>query len=293
MKKNRLAVCIGVTSDLAFAACVTLKNFVELHGQDGTDFFLFSDGPLPREREALRKIGPDITVLEYQPPLTWLELWKSRAIGYFSPLVLAKFEIFNFLRTHQQVIWLDYDIVIQQPMAELLEADFDIAYYSSEGAIGDQFIRPPSGLDLSKPGMNAGLLSVKESFPDYVGVTSKLYDLYRVHAKNLYMPEQAIFDLYLDAVSPKLFELSDDYCTLPDSSNSTSALVIHSAGPRKFWNSIKNNTWEKNYKELLAVGMPAWNQKKANRKRLLRKIRYLIASAMIPGPFGETAGDRR
>lgn len=280
MSKRKLAVCVGVTSDLAFAACTTFKNFADLHGTENVDFFLFSDRPAKKGKRALQRLGIEISVVEYKPPLRWSELWKSRAIGYFSPLVLSKFEIFSLLKSHERAIWLDYDILIQQPLDQLTRDDFDIAYFEAFPSMSSQFIVPPLTVDGEKAGMSAGLIAVTESFSGFSEATSALYSLYRVHAENLYMPEQAIFDLYLSSRSPSLLRLNEEYCTHPNSTSAPSARVLHTSGTEKFWTTIYDVRWEKIYRELIDQGMPGWNPRKSKRKKLFRKIRYLLASTL-------------
>lgn len=281
--KKRLAVCLSVSSDLAFAAAVVIKNFVDLHGADATSFFLYSDGDCNDVKNALAKAGIGIEVIKYRPPLTWFELWSSRAVAYFSPLVLAKLEVFSHLHDHKSCLWLDYDIVIQSPLSEILEAeDLDIAYMSSANAMSAQFITPPKSVPSDASGMSAHLIFVSETFPDFQFSTSSLYSLYRCHAQNLYMPEQAIFDLFFLNKKFRFLELPQSkYSAMPNSPESSSAVVIHSVGSSKFWNSIKNEDWDSRQTELRALGLSSFNQKKNNRARLFRKIRFLAANLWL------------
>lgn len=281
--KKRLAVCLSVTSDLSFAAAVVIKNFVDLHGADDTSFFLYSDGNCTDVKLSLARAGIEVEVIEYAPPLNWFELWSSRAVAYFSPLVLAKLEVFSHLQDHKSCLWLDYDIVIQGPLSEILEADqVDMAFMTSANSMTAQFIEPPKFVPADAPGMSAHLIFVSETFPDFQFSTSSLYALYRRHAQNLYMPEQAIFDLFLLDKKFRFLDLPESkYSALPNSPESKAAVVIHSVGPNKFWNSIKNEDWDSRGSELRAIGLAGFSKNKNNRTRLFRKVRFLFANLAL------------
>jgi lipopolysaccharide biosynthesis glycosyltransferase len=281
--KKRLAVCLSVTSDLAFAAAVVIKNFVDLHGADDTSFFLYSDGNCTDVKTALTKAGIEVEVVKYKPPVNWFELWSSRAVAYFSPLVLAKFEVFSHLEDHKSCLWLDYDIVIQSPLSEILETDsIDIAFMTNSNSMTEQFIQPPESIPDDAPGMSAGLILVNESFPNCQVATSRLYSLYRLHSRNLYMPEQAIFDLFLLGKEFQFLALpKSKYCVPPNSFESDTAVIIHSSGPNKFWNSINNEDWESRGSELRGLGLSSFSKTKNNHTRFFRKVRFLLANLAL------------
>ena len=281
--KKRLAVCLSATSDLAFAAAVVIRNFVDLHGADDTSFFLYSDGNCTDVKRALAKAGIGVEVIKYKPPVNWFELWSSRAVAYFSPLVLAKFEVFSHLQDHKSCLWLDYDIVIQSPLSEILDADeIDMAFMTVPNGMRRQFIEAPSFIPEEASGMSAGLIAANETFPEYEAATSRLYATYRLHARNLFMPEQAIFDLFLLDKEFELLELpASNFCAFPGHAESELATVIHSWGPNKFWNSVKNEDWDSRARFLEELGMSSHSQKKSNLTRLLRKVRFLIANLAL------------
>jgi lipopolysaccharide biosynthesis glycosyltransferase len=277
--KAPLAVCLSVTSDLAFAASVVIKNFVDLHGRDGIQFFIFSDGPIFREINALVRIGIEASSIIYKPPLTWNAIWSCRPVAYFSPLVLAKFEAFNFLRDFHRVIWLDYDIVIQHPLSALISDKFDIAYHDMYESVAQNFSSLPKELDPQVRGMSAGLLAVTDSFPGHESATNTLYKLFLRFRNVLYMPEQAIFDIYFQTLQLDKRLLSESYCTLPSKATEKS-IILHSAGPNKFWNCIENATWQENFETLKAEGLPAFKRSRSSKAKFFRKTRYVLAVSL-------------
>jgi lipopolysaccharide biosynthesis glycosyltransferase len=274
-----IAVCIGVSSDLAFAAGVSFLNFARLHPTVKTKFYLFSDKNLPREAKIFKRAGLEVEIVKYRPPVGWLTLWSSRAIGFFSPLVLSKFEIFTLLNWHTQVIWLDYDILIQQPLNDLFtEAHYDIAFMESGHKISKAFLSPPIGFDLESPGMSAGIISARDSLVQLTGSSKNLYELFEEHSTQLYFPEQAIFDIYFQGIDFVYKRLApEDYSSYPESPTSEKAFIIHCWGSKKFWNGLYNSEWEQYEKYWLSLGGLGHSPLKSSLKRFSRKIQYGVA----------------
>lgn len=272
------AVCFSASSDLAFAIGVTLLNFVSIHGSEGFHFRIFSDTKLEKLVSIFVKLGVDIKVERYRPPVSWFELWSSKAIAYFSPLVLAKFEGFRLLEHFRTVIWLDYDIVLQASLEELwTKKDFDIGYLGSSQPISKGFIVPPVGIDGSREGFHAATIVFKRSFKGFETACQELYSLFSKNAANLYYPEQAVFDLFL--ASRKDFvrwELDASFGQYPGN-ELPDTKILHAYGSKKFWNGLGDPTWTRFYENWLALGGAPWSPLASRIKKGARAIRYLIA----------------
>lgn len=284
---KKVAVCISASSDLAFAAAVTFLNFIEIHGAQGFHFRLFSDSRLPRMAKIFKNLGADFEVEVYKPPVSWTKLWGSRAIAYFSSLVLAKFEGFRLLSSFPTVVWLDYDIVIKDSLAELWSrSDFDLAFMGSGQAMAKGFIAPPVDVDPEKEGMSAGVMVFRSTFVDHVKAPSNLYGIYSKTYASLYYPEQAVFDLYFMSNQDFVhWKLDEKFCAFPGSETSSN-LIIHSFGPKKFWNGLDNDSWSRNYQEWLNLG--GWSRSPFQTKlaKLVRGLKHLTASFLRLILFG-------
>jgi lipopolysaccharide biosynthesis glycosyltransferase len=282
MSNDKTAVCIGVTSDLAFAACVTFINFSQHHNHEKFVFFLFSDKKLDNFAQPLRDMGLEVRTVKYRAPLSWLQLWRSRAIGYFSPLVLSKFEALRLLSDHQGVLWLDYDILIQKPLDEILQAgEFDMSFVLSPGAVSDAFPRLEE-LRISQfgqsRGMSAGFLSLRNSFPNHQEAPDKLYELFNKFSKHLYLPEQGVFDLFFTNSHARIEHLDySKYCSPVENEFSSTSSIIHTAGPNKFWNSTDNDEWSANYIKWKNAGGGGYHPLYSRIKRTARKMKYVLA----------------
>ena len=279
---EKIAICISASSDLAFAAAVTFLNFIEIHGVDGFHFRLYSDLKLPRMVKIFRNLGADFEVEIYRPPVNWTKLWGSRAIAYFSPLVLAKFEGFGLLSDFPTVVWLDYDIVIKKPLTELwTRSNFDLAYAGSGQPISNGFTVPPVGLDSEREGMGAALMVFRSTFVDNKSATLELYSLFSKEYSSLYYPEQAIFDLYLLSHQKYVhWELDDRFICEPGR-ESPNNLIVHGWGSKKFWNGLQNDSWSSNYEEWLTLGGWAWNPLRTKLAKLVRALKYSAARLLM------------
>jgi lipopolysaccharide biosynthesis glycosyltransferase len=270
---------------MEFAVGVSILNFVEIHGAKEFEFVVYSDSRLPTLKSILSKQGVSVDVIKYKPRIRWLSLYSSRAVAFFSPLVLSKFEIFNNLKKYKRVVWLDYDIVIKKPLWDLLNQNhFDLACVTSSQPIRNAFINPPPGIDdktLADEGISAGLLVVKESFPDYQSASKALYETCLKHISNLYYPEQGIFDIYLHDAPYKWLELEGQmYCDNPEVEN-TESFIVHAWGPRKFWNGRRNDEWSRYYDFWLNLGGSRYVPSVSKLKGYVRRLSYVLATIVI------------
>lgn len=280
-------ICISASSDLSFAAAVTFLNFIEIHGVGGFHFRFFSDSKSPRMEKIFRDLGADFEVEVYRPSVSWGDLWGSRAIAYFSPLVLAKFEGFRLLSSFPTVVWLDYDIVITNSLSELWgRSDFDLAFMGSGQAMARGFIAPPGDVDPEREGMSAGVMVFRSTFVDHDKVPSDLYGIYSKTYASLYYPEQAVFDLYfLSNQNFVHWTLDDRFCAFPGI-ESASNLIIHSFGPKKFWNGLDNDSWSRNYQEWLNLGGWSWSPFRTKLAKFVRGLKHLTARFLMLIRFG-------
>ncbi len=290
VKSTKVCVCYGFTADMEFAAGVSILNFVDLHGSEGFDFILYSDSRLPKLKAALGARGINVEVNVFHPPIRWLDLYSSRAVAYFSPLVLSKFEVFSHLSHYRRVIWFDYDIVIKGRLTDVISKNnFDLAFMTSGQPFENAFISPPQNVDvetLAKEGLSAGLLVVNDTFPDHQSASPCLYSTYLLHSSNLYYPEQAILDIFLNSVSYKWLELDGEiYCADPKMELPQS-LILHSWGPLKFWDGRPNQKWTGYYQLWLGLGGGKYSRAKSRMNGISRKLKYLVASRIVAA-FGK------
>lgn len=277
--KSDICVSIGVTEDLEFAAGVTILNFISVHGVKGFHFMVYSDKPLKILSEVFSRMGLQIDVVVFRPKVPWRLLWGSRAVSYFSPLVLSKFESFSLLTSFSRVVWLDYDTVILSPITSVFDSSaFDFAYMKSKQPVGNGFLKLPSGINSSEEGMSGALFLLNESFPNHQSASLELYEIFEGCYNNLVFPEQAVFDIFLRRLSFNYLELDPEiYCAYPGK-ESKDAKIIHSWGPKKFWNGLHDPRWIELYSNWLEIGGSKHSATKSKIRKLMRMAKYVIAS---------------
>jgi lipopolysaccharide biosynthesis glycosyltransferase len=280
--QHSLAVAIGVTGDLVFAAAVAILNFQEKHPGIPIKYIIYSDRFSKSDLSAINLLDLDIDLVKYKPQVGFVSLWQSKAIAYFSPLVLSKFEIIELSKKFDTVVWLDYDIVIRRSFSHLLHrCDFDISFMNSRHPISTAFTKLPEGLDGLKEGMSAGLLIVNSTFPDREKVTTWLYENFTQYSNDVFFPEQAIFDLYLSRNNPRIHVLSpDEFAALPGSKEARSATILHSYGPRKFWDGVDNFDWSDRYEYWCSLGGSRFSKRRTRVRKGIRILKYALAQSM-------------
>lgn len=280
---EKSAICLGLTHDFEFAAGVVLLNFIGLHGVNDFDFMVYSDRDLPKLRNVLRSQGVEVRVIKYRPPIPWVKLFSSRAIGYFSPMVLSKFEAFGLLGNYKRVMWLDYDILLRRPLTKLLtDENFDFAYQQSEESATNAFHLPPPNLDPRQRGMCAHLFVLRDSFPGHSTARESLYEIFASDPDNFYAPEQGAIDLLISGVKFDHFELNvEDYNCLPEEREANpDSIVFHSWGPSKFWNSKSIPEWEGAYDRWIQLGGSNFKRARHWINKQNRKLKFVVARSL-------------
>lgn len=277
---TKVAVCISGTHDMSFAIGTLLVNIKQFQNPNDFKLFIYTNKKKKKLEVAAKNLGYDLEVVQYKAPVNWVKLWSSRAVAYFSPMVLAKFEIFSLLRTYPEVVWLDYDILVKSDfLGSLLEGDFDFGFMDSGHPISTAFLRLPDGLNPTIEGMSAGIIVAKDSFPDHSQQNAYLYKNFEKESSNLYFPEQAIFDLMIQNTKFKRKILAQsEYCA-PAGDVSTEARILHSWGPEKFW-KIGHPAWLSNYQSWLNNGGSKYCPLALWLNLQKRKTKYFFASAI-------------
>lgn len=272
--KKQLCFVFGCTRDFAFAVGVVIQNLMRVHQHQEFDIVIFHDGISEEDQNVLSSFHP-IRFVKYHFPVQDKKVLKAKYIRYFTPMVFSKFETINLLSEYKQAVWLDYDIVIRSKLHELLEPrDSFFTMMETAGSVRDQFLSEVKGFDMTRPGLSAGTFAVNDVVEDYSKVLSYCYSSVAEYAQILYQPEQGIidlaiqkFDLSVRLVDPKKYALHPKY-------DDGQAVILHSYGPIKFWDSMENESWNNDYLNWLQSGGSKYKPRKVRKKaiKLLRKI---------------------
>lgn len=279
------AICIGVSSDLAFAACVTFLNFWHFHQDEDFDYLLFSEKNLDDLIAPLSKVGLEVRSIIYRPPIPWKKLWGSKSVAYFSPMVLSKFEALPLLGKYDQVVWLDYDVVIQRRFYELKELTSPVSFMEGSN-LGESFVDtnhfPPTIINAD--GVSAELMVFNKNLNSPLELYETLHKLYLKHFANLRLPEQALYGLVFheNGVRKTVLERRRFSPRSLDKGLKEPPLMLHGSHSGKFWDGGQFDAgWELYYEQWLNLGGKSFSKEAHARAKALRKIKYGLARLVL------------
>ncbi|MBK8992795.1 MAG: hypothetical protein IPM40_14475 [Gammaproteobacteria bacterium] len=139
--KRPVAVVLGITADMAFAAANVLLGLERFPPADGYDVVIFHNG-VPAGDLALLARLRDCHFVAYRCAESIRRNIPAHALRAFSEIVYAKYECFELLNRYSRVIWLDTDILIRGDTAELLERGASGAAFCARGQAAALQLQP-------------------------------------------------------------------------------------------------------------------------------------------------------
>jgi lipopolysaccharide biosynthesis glycosyltransferase len=276
MKKNN-AVVFGLTADHVFAVACVMMDLKRLSPGLVDEVVVIHDGINKHNRMLLGSILPTRFIL-YDFPLKSRRVLNTGSVRHFTKMVFSKFECLRLLDDYKNVVWMDYDIVIQDALDELfLPCDTGIKMMPGGLPVRGQLLEPVREYDMDTEGICACLFVLQDTLNNYRDLHRFCYDTLDQYAEILYMPEQAIFDFMIQEFKLKPASIDGRvYSPHPsDPINAANAKIIHAYGQPKFWNGIHNNQWNKNYHDWIKMGGNAYKKSSFIRK-VLKKAKTLF-----------------
>lgn len=275
MKKNS-AVVFGLTSNYTFAAACVIMDLKRLSQDCLDEIIILHDGICKNDRKALEAIYP-VRFIKYRFPIKNLNTLSSRAVQQFTKMVFTKFECLRLLDEYKNVMWMDYDIVLQSNVLDLLlPCESGIKMMPGGLPVRGQLYETVKEYNMEAEGVCASLFVFHDNLSDYNNMYNFCYKSLLKYADILYMPEQAIFDFMIQKynLSPVLLD-GKVYSAHPlDAETANSAKIIHAYGHPKFWNGIYNQQWLINYNTWLELGGAKYKPVKFKfRTKLLSMVR--------------------
>jgi lipopolysaccharide biosynthesis glycosyltransferase len=258
---GEVAVIFGISSDMAFALANVLFGLRRHSPELLQHVIVYHDGLSDDDKNTLLLIAPCQFKI-YNPdfpggkPVICPEYFNTYTLNMF-----ARYEGFRLLDEYDAVIWFDVDILINSNVAILL----DIVAKHDEGIgmclenrdwfkFGDNFIKEVPGYDMGSPTFNSGLLVLTRDLKNAKDIYPWLYNATVEYAEYLRWPDQGILNIML-----KKFQIiptclpSDIFNRNPAGDSDGKAVIVHSYGPKKFWNNpgyyIKYPQWQDNHKK--------------------------------------------
>jgi hypothetical protein len=275
--KRPLALLIGVTGDLGFAAGCLLQSLRRHSPHLEADIVLYTDGALPPADAALLE-GMGARLTPFTPPQADLS---AETVRQFSLLCLARFEGFLLLDRYKTVIWLDSDIAVQDDISALatfgpLSMALEDPNFTDSGRslpASVNVLTPSTGLDGEAPNLNSGVLVLQDSLPE----PAKLRDLclrrLKQDAPSLRYPDQAVLNMLaqqLRRTDPQLFSLLpyERFNAHPRNPAAQTAAVVHAFGAYKLWDDGLTRCsfpeWHRDYCRWLSLGGSPWRGEVGN-----------------------------
>lgn len=254
MKKN--CVVFGGTSDQVFAvACVMMDLKARCPGWVD-EVVYFHDGIAKKQQNLLGKILP-CRCVKYEPPFRDSIGFDQATISYFSKMVFTKYECLRLLDEYENVIWLDYDLVVLDNICELSEyCESGIKMMPTGSPVRIQLHRDVAEYDMTAMAMSAGTFVFQRHIKNNSAMYRFCYDKTLQYAAHLRYPEQAIFDFMIQEFNLRVCEMDPAvYAPHPNECYDVNkAKILHAYGQPKFWNGIQNTQWQANYSRWVAMG---------------------------------------
>ncbi|MFI8735958.1 glycosyltransferase [Ectopseudomonas toyotomiensis] len=275
-KKN--AVVFGLTADHAFAVACVMMDLKRLSPRLADDVIIIHDGITAKDKKLLSSIL-SVRFVEYEFPFNESDrVLTSSAVKRFTKMVFTKFECLRLLGEYKNVVWLDYDIVVQKNLDDLLApSKVGVKMMPTGVNVREQLYSDVQEYDMNAEGMSAGTFVFQDNLKGFSEMYKFCYKKLDEYVELLYLPEQAIFDFMLQEFRVKV-EPMDRRVFAPhptDSIYAKDAKIIHAYGQPKFWNGLHNEQWEGNYAAWVAMGGSPYVGQNIFQK-IKKKIKRLI-----------------
>jgi lipopolysaccharide biosynthesis glycosyltransferase len=261
---KKKALVIGGTHNDAVPMAVFVINIKKTNPHLVDEIVIFHDGIPQKTQNLMNSIFP-CRFEYYQFPGYKPSDFNNYVNKYFTPMVFCRYECLRLLNEYSVVMWSDYDVVILKDISELMEpcvSGIKLLWQEHcTDSIYDTFLSSIKDAGLSK--YNLQLISwssanivLYDFLDDYMAMYQWCLDITRQLGRHLYLTELSIFNLLLQEFGLDPFVIPDNvFCVNPSRDRITDkAKILHAYGQPKFWNGVKNDIWEKNYQDWLAVG---------------------------------------
>jgi lipopolysaccharide biosynthesis glycosyltransferase len=254
-KKNR-AVVFGLTADHIFAVACVMMDLKRLSPDLADEVVVIHDGVSEADQKILMSILPTRFIL-YEFPIKDPRVLHAKSVQHFSKMVFTKFECLRLLNDYKDVMWLDYDIVVQADLSGLFSpCESGIKMMPGGLQVRGQLLEEVSEYDMNAEGICASTFVFQKGLGNHKSMYEFCYQKLGQYAEVLYMPEQAIFDFMIQEfrLTPTAIDRRVYSPHPSDIEDASRAKIIHAYGQPKFWNGLSNEHWDKNYTAWLRLG---------------------------------------
>lgn len=252
--KRPLAVVMGITPDMAFAAANVLLGLDRFPPSDAYDIVLYHSGVPARDLALLSTLHP-CHFVRYRCPENIRRSIPGHALRAFSDLVYAKYECFELLNSYSRVIWLDTDLLIKGDTKGLLDrSQHGLAFARENKPLRFNFSSDVDGFDMDRPFFNAGVFVISDHVQGWENAKAWLMDATVRYADRIVLGEQGILNLWLQHQEVEPSDLLPEYNVFRHRPGAEHARVIHAVGHHKPWMDFGDAQWNADYVLWLAMG---------------------------------------
>ena len=271
----RRAIVTGGTKNDTAPMAVFAINIRNTNAALFDELVIFHDGIRKRDQDIITSIFPTRFIeYEYQGKSK-----NDEVVSYFSPMVFCKYECFKLLGDYDEVVWSDYDVVIQGRLDDFCSIDgYEFNILTCESTVKDMFYKnivndKIKKYDLSQPAVGTPLFALSNKLPHYSDIYKWCYKKTLEWDEDLYLPEQCIFSMAVQefSIPVKRYEFNQ-YACYPSKAVG-GEIILHAAGQPKFWNGLDNSTWNEMYKEWISLGGSKYSD---IAKRFKRKCIFFV-----------------
>lgn len=194
------------------------------------------------------------------------------AFEKFSPLMFARYYMFDLLNEYETITWLDTDVLICGKLDSIIDKakengmsanfeDPENKSYKVTDTVKTSFKMPLSNYDMTRYNMSSGLITVADTLKDYDKMTKWCFDKTIEYADYLVLPDQGILNVLIQEFNVDVASVGENgaYCFYPSyKRDASNAKIVHAWGARKFWKSwylFKTYPkWHEYYNEWVKLG---------------------------------------
>lgn len=279
--KKELAIVFGITSNLTFALANVIIGLKKYSPKISDEIIVYHNGIINKDKEILNSIMP-CRFIEYEFPIKDKSKFDPFFFEQFSSMAYSRFECFNLLKEFKKVIWLDVDILIQKDISGLLNyCDTGIGMLPGD-YIKHNFKELIEEYDMEKLGFWTGTIILTDEIKDHEKITDWCYEKLLEYAPNLYLPDQAILNIALEAFGLEPLGIDKKiYCAHPIEDFAKDAIIVHTYRPKKFWDCFRIKEWVENDKIWQKLGGSPYKGKRCSLIEMFIEKKYPGA----PNPF--------
>ena len=241
MKKKRVALVFGITSNYVFALANTLIGLTKHNRKFWDDIIVYYDF---LDQNSIDKINEivECKFINFNKK-GYLNGISKEVLSKYSEACFYRYECFDLLKEYETVIWNDVDILIQNDISGLLNYASDFGFAVTENTVGlnneANFNKLLLEYDMYVPLYNSGILVLKDNLCNYEKMKEWCLKKTSEYSNILRWPDQGIINLLIQEFKITVDKIDiNKYCCHPlQKEYIKSASIIHAYGDDKFWTS--------------------------------------------------------